>query len=174
MLHWNELKRSQVPPRVAIGYVAGLAAASLAFWLVPAIGLTVADFVAQTAAVDNSPTSPVVWLLVIVMSVFTSLMIVFPVALLFTFTPFFLTYLTSLVFEIRNVLYFVWSGTVTGCLITTLFWGTRAGRDSWVPGQWAAMSACGAIGGFVYWWVAVHRGRDKPRVSPIENAPQPR
>jgi hypothetical protein len=155
MLRWNNANRLEIPPGVGLGYVAALATGSATFIWFPAIW-----FSATNSFIDHapaSPNSPVIWVLILLgfMSILPFLMLF---AFFFTIVPFFVFASIYLHFGLRNILYFIMSGSITGALISLLFSHTNPPiRDVWVLAQWPYMLVCGAAGGFAYWWVTVWR-----------------
>jgi len=141
--------------RAAIrGYFAALAAGNLIFW---ASGLI------RFLILGPRPGDNVGFAGFLVVFVFTLV-----VSLITTMLPFIALLAISLMFKIRSWPYFVACGIAIGLLNTGLVIGAGwTDRRMWALNAtlWQHLSASGALGGFVYWWVAV-RGPGRAAGAP--------
>jgi hypothetical protein len=157
MPRWNGLKQFDLPPRVIHGYVIGLAASCLAFWLLPLTWSSSINYFNGTSAPGDHPISFTIYVFMAV----GALLIMVPTisfGFIFTFPTFFLFYFISWYLRISHFVYFAVAGGVSGYLIAELFQSAVTPfHNFWIVSERLWMPLCGAIGGLVYWWIAVHR-----------------
>ena len=164
----EEPNRFELPGSAILAYLAAVIAGSAASLLLPMLwnDITHLDKIVSHprllfAADGEHPTIFLYLFLPMVFSILVAIISLF--ALWFTIVPVFIFGFIYIYFGIRNLLYFLSAGALTGCLIA-LLWSETAFpvRNVLVLAQWPFMSASGAIGGLAYWWVAIWRQRHKP------------
>jgi hypothetical protein len=132
-----------MPSRIILGYNAALAASTLVFWGVRlACAVALGTYRSDVASFAG---------------VFVLIGFTFTVALLLTALPFLVFFGISYFFGIRSWSYFVVSGALMGFAIIAAAAG--AGRIDWRQWwgltYWQDLPVEGALGGLIYWLVAV-------------------
>ena len=136
------------------GYFAALTAGNVTFWVTGLIRALVFD------PHGGSDVGFVGFVIVFVLILIASFLLTFP--------PFIVLCAISLIFKIRNPAYFDLCGAAIGLLVTALV--IRAGWTDWQmwarnSSLWQQLTLSGAVGGFVYWAIAVRSAVQFPALE---------
>ena len=157
-LRCQKLREFELPADVIPGYLAGLAASSVGLFAIPSIigfVLSVAELPPATALPSSAP-SPLIFVIIPFGLIFLSLFI-FVYALFFTLPTFLVFWAIASVYRIESWAYYLASGAIMGIPIALLFSRGYLSANPLVA--LCNLCSCGALGGMVFWWIAVRRGR---------------